>query len=101
MKAHVKSSEKEFTGKPGDVVSYQQNRKTARQKTPANYNRIPTQKQAAARLRFTAAQRFAHSVITDPVLKALYNRLAGKRCTAYSMAVSEYFVTMENGQWIL
>ncbi len=79
-----------MSGKFGDVVFYQLQGKTFARKAPGSYNKIPTAKQAAARLRFIAAHRFGQSVIADPALKALYEKNLGKHISAYSKAVSAY-----------
>ena len=78
------------SGKLLGKVYYQRNGKTYLRKAPGSYNSIPTEKQAAARARFVAAQRFAQEVIGDPVLKAAYEALPGTHRSAYTKAVSEF-----------
>ena len=80
------------SGKLLGKVYYQRNGKTFARKAPGSYNKIPTEKQAAARLRFVEAHRFAQGIIADPVQKALYEQRAGKSYTAYAKAVSEYLL---------
>lgn len=78
-------------GRVDNVVYYQKDGKTFMRKAPATgYNKTPTPKQAAARARFIEAHRFAQSVINDPQLKALYEKKAGWKRTAYNLAVSEF-----------
>jgi hypothetical protein len=50
---------------------------------------------------YTEAQQFALSILSDPILKDLYTKMAGNRCSAYSLAVSEYLLMKGTGQWIL
>ncbi|MEP7165279.1 MAG: hypothetical protein ABI741_11330 [Ferruginibacter sp.] len=59
-------------------------------KAAGSYNKTATEKQVPVREKFKAAHRFAQAVIADPLLKALYNKKANGKCTAYSKAVSEY-----------
>ena len=90
MLVQSQTLEETLHGKLGDVVYYQRNGKTFTRRAPGSYNKIPTEKQAPLRERFKEAHRFAQMVIADPVLKALYNKKANRKCTAYSKAVSEY-----------
>lgn len=78
------------SGKLLGKVYYKRNGQTFARKAPGSYNKIPTQKQAAARERFMAANQFAKSILADPVLKALYEQNLGSHISAYSKAVSEY-----------
>lgn len=57
-------------------------------------------KAGADRQAITEAQQFALSILADPILKDLYTKMAGKRCTAYSLAMTEYLLMKGNGQWI-
>ena len=88
----VQTYEEGMYGKSGDVVYYRLHGKTFIRKAAGSYNKIPTPKQAAARMRFIEAHRFAQSIIADPLLKALYEKKANGHCTAYSKAVSEYMM---------
>lgn len=97
MKKYLQPYEEGLSGKVGDEVYYNRYGKTLLRRRPGSYNRIPTEKQAAVRLRFAAAHLFAQSIIADPVMKVLYTKKAGGRCTAYSMAVSEYLRSIDNG----
>ena len=92
MKTDITIYTEGLSGKLYDLVYYQLNGKTFARKAPGSYNKIPTAKQAAARLRFLEAHRFAQAVIADPVQKALYQQRAGKSLTAYAKAVSEYLL---------
>ncbi|MFT3908253.1 MAG: hypothetical protein QM737_02410 [Ferruginibacter sp.] len=49
---------------------------------------------------YLQAQQFALAILADPILKELYTSMAGNRCTAYSLALSEYLALREQGQWI-
>ena len=80
------------SGKLLGKVYYRLNGKTFARKAPGSYNKIPTEKQAAARERFIAAHQFAKSVIADPALKALYEQTLGNYVNAYTKAVSEYMM---------
>lgn len=80
------------SGKLLEKIYYQRNGKTVVRNAPGSYNKIPTEKQAAARLRFLEAHRFAQGIIADPVKKALYEQRAGKSYTAYAKAVSDYLL---------
>ena len=90
MQVDPGSLEEILYGKLGDVVYFRLNGKTFMRKAAGSYNKIPTEKQAGVRERFAAAHRFAQAVIADPALKALYNKKANGKCTAYAKAVSEY-----------
>ena len=79
-----------ISGKVGGWIYYQRFGKTFARKAPDSYNKVPTEKQAIVRARFTEAHHFAQSVIKDPVKKAQYEKKGKGRCTAYSKAVSEY-----------
>jgi len=79
-----------LSGKINGWIYYQRFGKTFIRKASGSYNKIPTEKQAVVRARFTEAHHFAQSVINDPVRKAQYEKKAKGLCTAYSMAVSEY-----------
>ena len=78
------------SGKLLGKVYYKRNGKTFARKAPGSYNKIPTEKQAPARVRFADAIKFAQSIIADPMLKTLYEQNLGKHISAYSKAVSEY-----------
>ena len=78
------------SGKIGNKVYYSRKGKIFKRKAPRRHNIIPTPKQAVVRERFTAAHRFAQGVITDPILKALYQKKAKGKCTAYAKAVSAF-----------
>lgn len=83
--------EEGLSGKLKDKVYYQLNGKTfIRNAAKPGYNKIPTAKQETKRNRFKEAQQFAKTVINDPVLKALYEKMASGRCSAYAMAVSDW-----------
>lgn len=84
------------SGKLLDRVYYKRHGKTFARKAPGSYNKIPTEKQAAARERFTAAHLFAQNIIANPLLKALYDQKGDQNLSAYSKAVSEYL--LGNGQ---
>lgn len=89
----IKWWEEGGSGKIGNKVYYQLNGKTFRRKAPGvPYNIVPTEKQAAARQRFTAAHQFALTVINDLVLKAMYEKKAEGKCTAYAKAVSLFLL---------
>ena len=90
MKAQLQWYETTLYGKIADIVIYRRHGKTFARKAPGSYNKVPTQKQAAARERFMAAQQFAKNIIADPALKALYVQNLGSHISAYSKAVSEY-----------
>ncbi len=80
-----------LSGKFGKKVYYQLHGKTFVRKAPkTGYNKTATEKQAVARARFTEAQQFAKSVISDPVLKVLYKKKAKTGCSAYNTAISEF-----------
>ncbi len=71
---------------------------------PANQNTIsrqhkPSQERTNPQL-YLQAQQFALAILADPILKELYAKMAGNRCTAYSLALSEYLALREQGQWI-
>lgn len=57
-------------------------------------------KAAATTKNISEARQFALSILADPILKDLYTRMAGRRCTAYSLAMSEFLIMREGGQWI-
>ena len=82
-------------GKLDKKVYYRRYGKLLVRKAAGSYNKIPTEKQEAMRIRFAAAHRFAQSIIADPVLKALYEQNLGSHSSAYTKAVSEYL--MKNG----
>ena len=88
--AKMKFYEEGGTGKLGKKVYYKRFGKTWKRKYVPSYNVIPTEKQAACRELFRAANEFAKGIISDPVLKALYTLKAKGRKTAYSVAISEY-----------
>ena len=80
-----------LSGKFGKKVYYQLRGKTFVRKAPkVGYNKTATEKQAVVRARFTEAQHFAKSVISDPFLKALYEKKAKNGCSAYNQAISEF-----------
>jgi hypothetical protein len=80
-----------LSGKCGKKVYYQLHGKTfVRKASKTGYNKIATDKQAAVRARFMAANQFAQSVIHDPVLKAFYEKKTKKGCSAYNLAISEF-----------
>ena len=82
--------EERGSGRIGDMVYYTRWGKTYMRKRPGGYDKTATEKQGLARERFIAAHQFAQAVIADPVLKALYNKKANRKGTAYSKAISEY-----------
>ena len=82
-----------LSGKVGGWIYYQRFGKTFARKAPGSYNKVPTEKQAIVRARFTEAHHFAQSVINDPVKKAEYEKKSRGRSTAYSKAVSEYLLS--------
>ena len=61
-------------------------------KRPGSYNKTATVKQLPVRERFIAAHRFAQGIVVDPALKAIYDKKASGKCSAYSKAVSEYML---------
>ena len=77
-------------GKLDKKVYYRRYGKLLVRKAAGSYNKIPTEKQEAMRIRFAAAHRFAQSIIADPVLKALYEQKGDNNHSAYTKAVSEY-----------
>lgn len=79
-----------LSGKMHGMIFYNRFGKTFIRKASESYNKVPTEKQAAVRARFIEAHRFAQAVINDPVKKAIYEKKAKGKCTAYSKAVSEY-----------
>ena len=80
-----------LSGKFGKKIYYQLHGKTFVRKAPkTGYNKVATEKQAVVRERFKEAYLFARSVISDPVLKALYEKRAKKGCSAYNTAISEF-----------
>jgi hypothetical protein len=80
-----------LTGKMDGMVFYQVRGKTFIRKAPqTGYNKIPTEKQAANRELFIAAQLFAQSVVRDPALKAAYAKKGGGRHSAYIQALSDF-----------
>lgn len=87
-----------LSGKVGKKVYYQLHGQTYVRKAPKKgYNKMPTEKQAAARVRFKEALRFAKSVVSDPVLKVLYEKKAGIRSNAYHAAMSEFLAKRKTG----
>jgi len=90
MKLILPDHLKGFSGKVGDIIIYNRFGKTYARKAPGSYNKIPTEKQAAARERFIAAHEFAKSIIADPVLKSLYLLDLGNHTSVYSKAISDY-----------
>ncbi len=101
MKQDLPTYQAGFSGSSGYEVFYNRKGQTFVRKNSNRFKNIPTQQQWIMRKRFADAVVFAKNVIADPALKALYNQMAGKRCSAYSMAVSEYMVTGGNGIWVL
>ena len=79
-----------MSGKMDGMIFYQRFGKTFIRKAAGSYNKVPTEKQAIVRARFIEAHHFAQAVIKDPVQKAIYEKKAKGRCTAYSKAVSEF-----------
>ena len=78
------------SGKVGNKVFYQRNGKTFIRKAQGSHNIIPTPLQAVARERFRQAHLFAQGIISDPVLKAVYQKRAKPMNSAYNVAVAEY-----------
>ncbi len=78
------------SGRIGNLIFYQRYGRTFARIAPGSYNKTPTEKQAVMRARFKEANLFAQFVIQDPELKALYEKKAAGRCSAYAKAVSEY-----------
>ncbi|MEO8769957.1 MAG: hypothetical protein ABI402_07725 [Ferruginibacter sp.] len=101
MKDGPGPSEKALAGNTGDLNNYNPYDNNPMRNTPCVYQKIAFQKQAAARIRFAAAVLYARDIVSDPVLKELYGRVAASNCSAYSLAVSEYLLMEGNGQWIL
>ena len=82
-----------LSGKIEGCIYYQRFGKTFIRKASGSYNKVPTEKQAIVRARFTEAHQFAQSVINDPVKKTKYEKKAKGGRTAYSKAVSEYLLS--------
>ena len=101
MKTGAEPEENELAGNTGHLNYYNTYDNNPMRNTPCVYQKIATQKQAAARMRFAAAVIYARNIVSDPVLKDLYGKVAANNCSAYSLAVSEYLFMMKNGQWIL
>lgn len=84
--------EEGLSGKLGNSVYYQLRGKTFIRKAPVTgYNKVATEKQAVARERFKAAQQYALLVLSDPGWKAMYEKMANKKRTAYLQAMSDWF----------
>ncbi|MEO6670761.1 MAG: hypothetical protein ABIN36_14865 [Ferruginibacter sp.] len=100
MKDGSGPGEKAFAGNTGDLNNFNPYDNNSMRNTPCVYQKIATQKQAASRLRMASAVLYARNIVADPQLKELYGRMAANQCSAYSLAVSEYLLMMEKGQWI-
>ncbi len=79
-----------FSGKLGNKVFYTRNGKTFIRKAPGSYNKTPTPVQAVTWTRFQEAIAYAQGIISDPVLKAVYQQKAKQGRSAYNAAITEY-----------
>ncbi len=85
--------EEGLSGTLNNKVYYRLNGKTFIRKVACQYDKTPSPKQAVARERFKLAQRFAATVMKDPVLRSQYVQIAAGKMTAYAKAISEYLHT--------
>jgi hypothetical protein len=78
-------------GKLADqVVLRQRFGKTIIAKKPKKSTKEPTPAQVAHRRRFTGAVNYAHAVMNDPALKALYEPRATNGRSVFTVAIADY-----------
>ena len=82
-----------MSGRIGNLVFYQKNGNTFVRPRPSKSKNPPTPARLRKQEKFKRAHAFAHNVINDPELKAVYDARAKPGSCAYLTAVSEFMLT--------